>query len=247
MPLQKLKRIPIFTGLDEALLHRLASLGRTVHLPTEGMVFRDGEEADALFVILEGSVVLLRDRVGAPMQLLARLEPGDYFGEMCLFDEVYRRSSARGSAGTALLKLDKQGLIEILSREPRLALRLQLAAAHRRNLDAAAALELGRRVEVRIRLAASMTLGAPGQPERAVVMENLSIGGMCVSGAPEAWEIGETVTFALSLGAYTTEILARVAWRRGETIGLAFDERRADHEQRILRILRELAGAWPQG
>ena len=56
-------------------------------------IIREGDRCDVLYYIVEGSVsVLIEDEEGREM-VLAYLNPGDYFGELGLFDAEQRRSA----------------------------------------------------------------------------------------------------------------------------------------------------------
>ena len=75
-------------------------------------------------------------------------------------------------------------------------------------------------------------------------LENLSLGGLCLRGAPPAWAAGDEVTFRLGPaprpGLFAAT--ARVAWRRGDRVGLSFTDTPEDPGERLGRALRELLG-----
>ncbi|HQU14476.1 MAG: transcriptional regulator Crp [Chromatiales bacterium 21-64-14] len=61
--------------------------------PTKSVIIYAGDQPDALYYIIEGSVtVLIEDEDGREI-VLAYLNPGDFFGEMGLFDEQQNRSA----------------------------------------------------------------------------------------------------------------------------------------------------------
>ena len=61
--------------------------------PAKSTIIRAGDTPDVLYYILKGSVtVLIEDEEGREM-VLAYLNPGDFFGEMGLFDETQSRSA----------------------------------------------------------------------------------------------------------------------------------------------------------
>ena len=78
----------LFAALSPEQIHRLARAALRVHEP-KGMVFsKQGERGDEIVVLLEGAVEVRYDDV-----VLARLGPGDHFGEMALLDDAARRSA----------------------------------------------------------------------------------------------------------------------------------------------------------
>jgi CRP-like cAMP-binding protein len=239
---EELSRVTLFGGLDHAVLERLGWSCRSLSVPAGATVYQHGAPGDAFYVVLSGGLAAYHETVGKPSQLVARYEPNDYFGEMCLYDEVQRQTTVRAEAASRLLRVAKEDFQEVLSANPRLALRLHVAAAKRRSLEAKAALELGRRAELRIRLGMPVRLQLASGELLRPVLENLSVGGMCLAGVPDDWQPDFSMSGTLIVGKVRLEAPLRVAWRRGEAVGVAFDARAVDHDSVVYRILRELAG-----
>src|ERR1044072_3761519 len=92
--IQFLKTVPFFNELSN---WQLKTVGEIVfertYQPGE-MVFEQGQPGAAIFLIVEGEVVveMIRDHHATP---LATLEKGAFFGEMALLDEAPRSASAR--------------------------------------------------------------------------------------------------------------------------------------------------------
>ena len=53
--------------------------------------------------------------------MLAKLETGDFFGEMCLFDEVPRSANVLANAHCTLLRVTKQAFDSMIETHPDLA------------------------------------------------------------------------------------------------------------------------------
>jgi len=77
--------------------------------PAKATIIRQGEAATELFYIIKGSVtVMLEDDEGKEI-VLAYLNPGDFFGEIGLFNEHSNRSAlvrARSSTDVAHITYD---------------------------------------------------------------------------------------------------------------------------------------------
>jgi CRP-like cAMP-binding protein len=234
-----LTQVPLFADLSADEIGRLAEFFREEFQPTNHRVFSHGDDARQFYVIRDGAVAIFKDEVGKPVQLQTRLGPGDYFGEMGLFDGFRRSASARTSAPTRLLAIDKDDLLRFLDRHPGVAVKLQVAAARRHSENVIQALNLGTRNEVRIRLDKPVTidLGYQSRPMRIV---NLSLGGLCLAGAPAAWQKGREIHGTLAFASETLELHARVSWREDETVGLAFLSSNLDQDLRVQRLLRRL-------
>jgi len=194
-------------------------------------------------VIREGAVVIFRDGGDdEPVQLLARLGPGDHFGEFGIYDELVRTASARTAQASRILRLDKLALLGVLAEHPTVALRLQTVAG-RRPVAAppgAARLGLGRRREVRTLIGRDVALTLEDGTSQRARLVNLSRGGLCLSGAPAVWRAGQRVRFHLGLGSGMIQLDGEVAWRRDDAAGVAFPQRSQGHYMKIQWALRQM-------
>ena len=125
---QELRRIEIFKNLTDDEFHKVAVYLEELNLPANHVVFRQGDKADAFFVIRTGTVVVFLDGgKNEPVQLLARLGAGDHFGEFGTCDGRRRAAAARTCEPTQVLRLHKDALVHLLPHCPTLALGLQTA------------------------------------------------------------------------------------------------------------------------
>ncbi|MBF0311071.1 MAG: cyclic nucleotide-binding domain-containing protein [Magnetococcales bacterium] len=93
-------------------------------------IYRQGEKADSLFVVQKGQVelVVLTETGEYP---LGRLKEGDCFGEVSLFAEKTRFSTARALGEARVLKVDQKQFIGQLHHDPSLAFRIMRRMAQR--------------------------------------------------------------------------------------------------------------------
>ena len=241
-PARILENIELFADLDAGDLERLGSSFEKVRLASHTRIYSSGEPIEYFFIILRGEVSIFRDELGRPLQLQARLGPGEYFGEIGLFGGD-QRSSARSSVTTDLLRISRKTLLSFLDEQPAMAVKIQIAAARRHSQNVAAALDLGQRRDVRIRLE-KRVLVATSLRQQTAILENLSLGGLCLREVPASWQPESEVEFTLSYQDESLEVAARVSWREEQTVGLAFLEespdRAPDREETVQRMLRRL-------
>lgn len=81
-----LKTIKLFEGLQESDLRQLSGRAAVRSLPAGAVVVREGEPADALYLIARGKVKVHLGE-GSEEVLLDTKGPGQYFGEMMLDDK----------------------------------------------------------------------------------------------------------------------------------------------------------------
>jgi CRP/FNR family cyclic AMP-dependent transcriptional regulator len=77
------------------------------------IVFDEGEQGEALYLVLEGQVLICRQ--GQSKQPIATLDTGQFFGELALLDDAPRSAQARAADDCTLLVLfrgDFQGLMQ---------------------------------------------------------------------------------------------------------------------------------------
>jgi CRP-like cAMP-binding protein len=245
---RELGLLPLFEGLDPPTLKHLSEGFTECRVEAGEYIFRDGEDADAFFIILRGAMAVFRDVVGQPVQLLARLGAQEFFGELGLFGTGRHTASVRASEESVVLRIGREEFLVLLEDHPRLMEKLQLAAAQRHSANVASTLELGRRREVRIRTDQEVEIelesrsGAVAET-LSVRVENLSLGGICLSGAPEPWREGAKVRFYLLLRDNRLPLGGRVVWRRGDSLGVVFTDHDPNHDtlvQLAIRLLVEL-------
>jgi CRP-like cAMP-binding protein len=84
-------------------------------------LFREGDPGDEMFVVRRGSIVISKPVTGRVEQVLARIGPGDFFGEMSLFDQSPRSATVQAESDATLLVLDREALRRLTEQSPRAA------------------------------------------------------------------------------------------------------------------------------
>lgn len=87
------------------------------------ILFREGDDGDEMFFVRRGALVVSKAVTGSVEQVLARMGPGDFVGEMALFDRAPRSATvqADSSSDAALLVLDRGSLEALIEANPRAA------------------------------------------------------------------------------------------------------------------------------
>jgi CRP-like cAMP-binding protein len=78
---ERLRSVPLFSGLTAKQLRRIAGAGKRVELPEGRVVAREDQMGEGFHVILEGSV-----SISVHGEDKGSLGPGKFFGEMSLID-----------------------------------------------------------------------------------------------------------------------------------------------------------------
>ena len=131
MSIEALRSIPLFCELDDADLVPVAEASVVRTFSKNSIVITEGDDSSALYVILSGEVrVFVSDEDGR-INIINRLGPGDYFGELSLIDDEPRSASVETLGKCRMLVLSRNGFISYVEQHPRIAIRL-LAGMGRR-------------------------------------------------------------------------------------------------------------------
>lgn len=237
-----LRKIALFQDLDAEQLARFATLAREESHPSHHVLFREGDPVEAFYLVRSGSVTVVREARGKPLQVLARLGEGGFFGEMGLLNKARRLATARTLGPTALLRIDKADLLEVLADNPGLELKFRAEVIRRHGMNVSALLGLAGQRDVRIRLGVPAEILLPDGSRLPTAVENLSLGGVALTGVPEEWQPKSEVRFVLGVKdePHLLEVEGSVSWRRGASAGIAFEPLHPGGEAMVYRVLRRL-------
>jgi len=111
--------LPLFARLSRK---ELAEVERIVHLRTYRageVIFNMGDTGVAMYVILAGEVcITLPERDTKQTIELARLGPGDLFGELALLDSTPRSATAIAVTPTEAAAIARPDWIDLIHRRP---------------------------------------------------------------------------------------------------------------------------------
>lgn len=117
---ETLRRFSFFAGVEPALLKEIAMLGEEVAYQADEWLFHQGDPAEALYLILEGSVDLKMnlDEAGTRQVDVCTLVEGDVVGWSALVEPHVYTLGAVATGSTRLAKLDGAGLRNLMARDP---------------------------------------------------------------------------------------------------------------------------------
>ena len=125
------RRAPLFTALDDAQAASLRASMDSVKISKGGILFKEGDEGEHVYVIVNGKLKLGTSSGDGRENLLSILGPGEMFGELSLFDPGPRTSTATAVTDAKLLSLSHEKLIPWLKGNPEVSLHLLARLAQR--------------------------------------------------------------------------------------------------------------------
>jgi len=113
-----LRQTDIFKNMSVDALAAIASIAEKVKYPAGRIIFREGDAAESMYMVIAGEITAYSDGAEPP----ERFKPGDSIGGIALLTDDARLFSARASAETSLLMIHKRDFLEIVREYPQIAL-----------------------------------------------------------------------------------------------------------------------------
>ena len=105
-----LREIGLFGALSEEVLDHLAKSLKSSRVPPGETIFREGDAAREMYVVLDGEFeVLKKSRRGRDTRV-AILGPADAFGEMSVIDMQNRSATVRSLAPGRLIRMTTEDM-----------------------------------------------------------------------------------------------------------------------------------------
>jgi len=119
-----LSHMQIFKELPPKALEALAQTVEEVRYGAGEVVFKEGETGDCLFLVVSGDIIIRKfiDRSKGTHKIISYLGSGDCFGEMALLDKGSRSATAQAKDTCVLLRLKRDHLFDLLSKNPAAAI-----------------------------------------------------------------------------------------------------------------------------
>jgi CRP/FNR family cyclic AMP-dependent transcriptional regulator len=114
-----LRDVELFDRFDDDH-ERLAEAAELLSLVRNDVVFEEGAEADACFVMVSGRVAISNRSTDGRESMVAIMQRGDLFGEMGLFDGLGRSAEARALEDSEVLRVSYDVLRHIWEDKPQL-------------------------------------------------------------------------------------------------------------------------------
>jgi CRP/FNR family transcriptional regulator, cyclic AMP receptor protein len=119
-----LKNVAIFQGLSEEDIAFVTERATTRTYPKGAIIVNEGDEGGSMFLIQSGSVkAYLSDDKGKEV-ILSTEGPGEYFGELALFDEAPRSAFVAATEPCKVIVISKAQITEAIAVRPGIAVAL---------------------------------------------------------------------------------------------------------------------------
>ncbi|HEV2454686.1 MAG TPA: Crp/Fnr family transcriptional regulator [Verrucomicrobiae bacterium] len=119
-----LRSCQLFTGLPTVDLQNIANVAVVKMLEKDEYLFHEGDPARGFYIVQKGAVNIHRVTASGKEQVIHVFRTGDSFAEVALATPTGYPADARAIEATQVLLVQKDGILELLKRQPELALRM---------------------------------------------------------------------------------------------------------------------------
>jgi CRP/FNR family transcriptional regulator, dissimilatory nitrate respiration regulator len=119
-----LRSCQLFTGIPTADLEKIAAVTVVKSLEKGAYLFHEGDPAIGFYIMQRGAVNVHRVSAVGKEQVIHVFRTGDSFAEVALASEKGYPADARALETSAVLLVQKSGILGLLQRQPELALRM---------------------------------------------------------------------------------------------------------------------------
>jgi CRP-like cAMP-binding protein len=126
-----LGRVPVFSTLVQSDLERIAELSVPRGFQPGEVVFREGDASDTCYVVQEGHARAIREHGDGRTITLATFGPGDFFGELAMFEDELRSATVEAIEPTVVVAVLGPDMRRLMSEHPEISTRLVIALGRR--------------------------------------------------------------------------------------------------------------------
>ena len=126
--LRTLSDVPLFKGMHKKLLRKLVIDLIEKKYSAGDIIFHEGESGKAVYVVLEGSVKIIK-KSNSESKTLAVLGPGSHFGELSLIGQCSRFATAVAEKDSILLIMYKSYFDDLIRGNSAISSRILLNLA----------------------------------------------------------------------------------------------------------------------
>ena len=126
-----LRKVSLFSELDDTQLEQLAGVVREQHYKKNATIFHVDDPGNALFILKNGLVkITIEDQSGREI-ILRMLYPTDFFGEMSLIDDMPRSATVSTLEPSDAMIIYRDSFLHLIEKNPKIILNMTVALSRR--------------------------------------------------------------------------------------------------------------------
>ena len=116
-PYQLIRNAKFFSGLSEAASKRLAELSRRRTVEKRDLLFMEGAEGQAVYLLISGSIQLVKTNLDGKETVIKTVKEGELFAEVILFEKSKYPVTAVACNEAEVIELPRAGFLNLLNEE----------------------------------------------------------------------------------------------------------------------------------
>jgi CRP-like cAMP-binding protein len=125
-----LKRVPLFANMEPAKLKLLAFTSDRMSFQPQQVLFRQGDDGDAAYVIMKGEVDIVAETPTGEIPL-ARVGENAIVGEIAILCEVPRTATVKAATRIDTLRIEKEHFLRLIREFPEIGIEVMRELADR--------------------------------------------------------------------------------------------------------------------
>ncbi|MFP6732000.1 MAG: Crp/Fnr family transcriptional regulator [Alphaproteobacteria bacterium] len=125
-----LRNIPLFAKIEPSKLKLLAFTSERLTFNPGDSLFKQGDEGDALYIIMEGEADVLVDTPGGQITV-ATMGVNDFVGDIAVLCDVPRTATVTATSKLTTMRVTKDLFFQLVCQFPQIAIEIMRVLAHR--------------------------------------------------------------------------------------------------------------------
>ncbi|MBJ7518374.1 MAG: Crp/Fnr family transcriptional regulator [Solirubrobacteraceae bacterium] len=126
-----LARVPVFETLGSDDLARVAAVAVPRRFAANQIIFREGDASDTCYIVRSGHARAVREHADGRTITLAHFGPGDFFGELAMFDSERRSATLESLDALEAVAITGDDMRRLLREHPDISMKLVMALGRR--------------------------------------------------------------------------------------------------------------------
>lgn len=123
--------VPIFNHLEQSQLDEIMQVVHSTTFKKGEIIYHAGADSNSLYIVNRGQVKIYRLSESGKEQLVRILNPGDFTGELALFQQSVHTAYAEAMIDTQICMIRRDELQQLLMTYPTISLKVLTEFAHR--------------------------------------------------------------------------------------------------------------------
>jgi len=122
-----LKDVGIFKDLSAKEFDKIKNISAEITCGEKQILCKEGDPGDKMYIIISGAVEIKKKMAENQAVSLARLLPGELFGELSFFDDIPRSATVEAMTSAKVAVIKKEDFLKLIQSEPELGLKLVIS------------------------------------------------------------------------------------------------------------------------